>query len=166
MNKTFSTNNNINRRNFLGVAWGVATVGLFGQAGLALYQFLRPLSGRGEFGGMVVAGNIDEFPPGTVSYIIKGRCYIVRLEDGGVLALWQRCTHLGCTIPWREAEGMFICPCHSSLFDRVGVVVDGPAPRPMDYFKVSMVEGQLVVDTGTPLTRQEFDESQVYYPDE
>ncbi len=165
MNKTFSTNNNINRRNFLGVAWGVATVGLFGQAGLALYQFLRPLSGRGEFGGMVVAGQIDEFSPGTVSYIIKGRCYIVRLEDGGVLALWQRCTHLGCTIPWIEADGMFNCPCHSSLFDRVGVVLDGPAPRPMDYFKVSMVEDQLIVDTGTPLTRQEFDESQVYYPE-
>ena len=59
MKKSFKTDSKINRRNFLGVAWGVTTVGLFGQAGLALYQFLRPLSGRGEFGGMVVAGNID-----------------------------------------------------------------------------------------------------------
>lgn len=165
MKKNFKTNGKLNRRNFLGIAWGAAAVGLFGQAGVALFQFMRPLSGRGEFGGMVVAGNIDEFPPGTVSYILKGRCYIVRLEDGGVLALWQRCTHLGCTIPWREAVGMFNCPCHSSLFDRVGVVVDGPAPRPMDYFKVNIVEDQLIVDTGTPLTRQEFDESQVFYPE-
>ena len=165
MNDNIRTDSKINRRKFLGVAWGVATVGLFGQAGLALYQFLRPLSGRGEFGGVVVAGNIDEFPPGTVTYILKGRFYIVRLEDGGVLALWQRCTHLGCTIPWREAQGMFICPCHSSLFNRVGVVVDGPAPRPMDYFMVSMIEDELMVDTSTPLTRQEFDESQVYYPE-
>jgi cytochrome b6-f complex iron-sulfur subunit len=156
----------INRRDFFGVTWGIALLGLFGQAGLALFRFLRPVTGLGEFGGDVIAGNIDEFSPGTVSAIIKARCNIVRLEDGGVLAIWQRCTHLGCTVPWREEEGVFNCPCHSSLFSRVGEVLDGPAPRPLDLFPVRIEGSDLIIDTGTVLTRQEYDPSHVFYPDE
>ena len=152
------------RRKFLG--WGLAAslVALFGQAGVALLQFLRPSREPGAFGSEVVAGAAEEFAPGTVSYIQKGRFFISRLEDGGVLAMWQRCTHLGCTVPWREAEGQFHCPCHSSLFNRQGAVTGGPAPRPLDLFPVSLRDGNLVVDTGQPIEREAFDASQVFYP--
>ena len=95
---------------------------------------------------IVIAGTPEEFKPNTVSHIQKGRFYISRLDDGGVLALWQRCTHLGCTVPWVEDAGEFHCPCHSSVFDRKGVVLDGPAPRPLSIFPVSLKDGKLVVD--------------------
>jgi cytochrome b6-f complex iron-sulfur subunit len=152
------------RRQFLGVAWAASLVFLFGQAGVSLFQFFKPRIEPGTFGGKVVAGQLGEFEPGTVSHISKGRFYITRLEDGGLVALWQRCTHLGCTIPWSENESTFLCPCHSSVFNPVGEVMSGPAPRPMDLFPIELVEGQVVVDTGQAIERQAFDPAQVVYP--
>jgi len=148
------------RRSFLGWAFGVALVGLFGQAGTALLQFFKPRIEPGAFGGKIVAGQMGEFQSGTVSYVSKGRFYISRLEDGGMLALSQRCTHLGCTVPWSEDEHQFHCPCHSSLFNPKGEVIGGPAPRPLDLFPIEIVEGQVVVDTGVSIAREQFDPSQ------
>jgi cytochrome b6-f complex iron-sulfur subunit len=143
----------------------MATIaGLIGQAGIALLRFLKPSTPRAGFGGQVLAGELEEFPPGSVSYILRGRCYIVRLEDGGLLALWQRCTHLGCTVPWREEQGQFNCPCHSSLFNRLGEVTGGPAPRPLDFFPMRLEDGKLIIDTGRPTQRRQFDLAQVFYP--
>ena len=155
---------NVSRREFLGWAWGASLVGLFGQTGAALLNFFEPRAGPGSFGGEVVAGALEEFQPGTVSYVRQGRFYISRLEDGGVLAMWQRCTHLGCTVPWREDEGQFHCPCHSSLFNRQGEVTGGPAPRPLDIFPVGLKDGNLVVDTSRIIERQQFDALQVFLP--
>ena len=164
MTTTPSQFKQVSRRRFLGFAFGVSLVGLVGQAGAALLQFFQPRNEPGAYGVAVVAGAVEEFAPGTVSYIQKGRFYISRLEDGGVLAVWQRCTHLGCTVPWREDEGQFHCPCHSSLFNRNGEVTGGPAPRPLDLFPVGLQDGNLVVDTGQPVERETFDASQVFYP--
>jgi cytochrome b6-f complex iron-sulfur subunit len=155
----------VNRRQFIGAAWATAVVGLLGQAGYALFRFMKPNVPPGGFGSEVVAGNLAEFEPGTVTYVLGARSYISRLEDGGFLALWQRCTHLGCTVPWRPEEDQFNCPCHSSLFDRVGDVTGGPAPRPMDLFPISIVDGKLIVDTGDVIERSDFDPSQIMYPD-
>jgi len=152
--------NDLNRREFIGLAWSVSLIGLFGQAGAALLRFLMPVIKPGSFGGKVNAGSVDEFPPGTVNHIQSGRFYISRLEDASFLALWHRCTHLGCTVPWREDEGVFHCPCHSSIFTIAGEVVSGPAPRPLDIFPIEIVDGDVMVDTGKPITRQKFEPSQ------
>ena len=151
----------ISRREFLNIAWGISLFGMFGQAGTALMRFLKPRLEPGSFGSKVVAGQVDEFVPGTVSHVREGRFYISRLEDGGMLALWHRCTHLGCTIPWRDDEGRFICPCHSSIFNSTGEVISGPAPRPMDIFPVEIDGQEVVVDTGNPIQRDKFAPSQV-----
>jgi cytochrome b6-f complex iron-sulfur subunit len=161
---TTNQRDKITRRRFVGIAWGVSAVGLFAQAGVALFDFLKARTPPGAFGGEVVAGNLDEFAPGTVNLVQKGRFYVVRFEDGGVLALWQRCPHLGCSVPWRESENRFSCPCHSSFFNLQGEVTAGPSPRPMDLFPVRLSDGKLVVDTGQPMQRQKFDASQVFYP--
>jgi len=155
------TKKGLNRREFLGMAWAVSLFGLFGQTGVALFNFLRPRIKPGSFGTKVAAGRVEEFEPGTVSHVRKGRFYISRLEDGSMLALWHRCTHLGCTVPWREEEGRFHCPCHSSIFTPVGEVVSGPAPRPMDIFPIEVVDDEVVVDTGNPIQRDSFDPSQL-----
>lgn len=152
------------RREFLGWAWAGSLAILFGQAGVGLFQFMKPRIESGGFGSEVIAGALEEFLPGTVSYVLQGRFYISRLEDGGVLAMWHRCTHLGCTVPWREDEGQFHCPCHSSLFNRQGEVTGGPAPRPLDLFPVKLHDGDLVVDTGRHIERERFDPAQAYFP--
>jgi cytochrome b6-f complex iron-sulfur subunit len=164
MNYSRKRKKQIKRREFLGLAWAVALLGLFGQAGIGLFKFFKPTIEPGSFGGLVVAGQLEEFQPGTVSHVREGRFYISRLEDGGMMALWQRCPHLGCTIPWRESVDEFLCPCHSSIFNTVGEVVSGPSPRPMDMFPIEILEGQVVVDTGLVIERQDFEASQVYYP--
>ena len=155
---------NLSRREFLSGLWAISLAGLFGQTAFGLLNFFRPRKVPGSFGGIVAAGTPEEFKPGTVSHIQQGRFYISRLEDGGMLALWQRCSHLGCTVPWREDEGQFHCPCHSSLFDRRGELTGGPAPRPMDIFPIVLEEGRLLVDTSRQIQRTGFDQSQVFFP--
>jgi cytochrome b6-f complex iron-sulfur subunit len=154
---------NFSRRRLLGFAWAASLVALVGQFGIAVFGFFKPRSEPGGFGGKVIAGQVDEFEPGTVSHVQKGRFFISRLEDGAMLALWHRCTHLGCAVPWREAEGVFHCPCHSSIFTPVGEVVSGPAPRPLDLFPVEIVDGEVVVDTGKPIQRERVEPSQLTY---
>jgi cytochrome b6-f complex iron-sulfur subunit len=153
----------VSRKEFIGITWLFSLLALFGQASIALVRFMTPRIESGGFGGKVNAGRVEEFPPGTVSRIQKGRFYISRLEDGGLIALWQRCTHLGCTVPWQEELQRFHCPCHSSIFTPTGMLISGPAPRPMDLFPIEIVEGEVVVDTGSPIQREELDELLIVY---
>jgi cytochrome b6-f complex iron-sulfur subunit len=150
----------ISRREFLKFTWLGSLLGIIGQTGWALFKFLTPQIEPGAFGTMVNAGAGAEFKSGTVSHVQEGRFYISRLDDGKMLALWHRCTHLGCTVPWREDEGQFHCPCHSSIFDEKGEVVSGPAPRPLDLFPIEIVDGEVIVDTSRAITRNNYDPSQ------
>jgi cytochrome b6-f complex iron-sulfur subunit len=110
------------------------------------------------FGGVVFAGTLDQFPAGSKTKIQAGKFWLVNLteEQGGpgFLALWQKCPHLGCTVPWLPAfsfndkKGWFRCPCHQSTYNDAGVRVYGPAPRSMDRMKVVIDEsGAVNVDT-------------------
>jgi cytochrome b6-f complex iron-sulfur subunit len=150
----------VSRRQFLVGIWGAALAVLSGQAAVGLWQFLKPVAQTGGFGGRIRAGRVEEFLPGTVSHIGAGRFFLSRL-DGGMLAMWHRCTHLGCTVPWLEAEGRFNCPCHGSIFNTRGEVLAGPAPRPLDLFPIEIVEGEVWVDTSRPTERARFDSSQI-----
>jgi cytochrome b6-f complex iron-sulfur subunit len=151
------------RRQFLVGILTLSLVGLIGQAGVALIDFLKPRMQAGTFGSKVSAGQAAEYQPGSVSHVRKGRYYISRLDDGGLLAMWQRCTHLGCTVPWHEDEAQFHCPCHNSIYTRTGEVVSGPAPRPLDIFPIEVDNGEVVVDTGHPIQRDGYDSSQATY---
>lgn len=111
--------------------------------GLAMF-WPRKVEG---FGSVIDAGSIDEFPVGTVTRVRDGRFYISRLPEG-ILALYWRCPHLGCTVPWIEAERRFICPCHGSEYEPTGQNIAGPAPRPMDIMQVEVRDGRLLVNTG------------------
>ncbi len=146
------------RREFLGVAFAGSLAALGGAWMGALLKFLRPPQAQG-FGGMVYAGTLQEFPPGSVNRVLAGRFYISHTADG-LLALYQKCTHLGCSVPYAEAEGQFHCPCHGSLFNSKGEVAGGPAPRPMDIFPVKVVNGEVWVDTSRPVERSSYQPGQ------
>ncbi len=117
------------------------------------------------FGGKVSVPKSQVPPPGQKAQIAAGRFWLVNLteEQGGpgLLALWWRCPHLGCTVPWRPTFswpdpasgqiklGWFRCPCHGSTYTDAGVRVFGPAPRSMDTMTISVGGGgDLTVDTG------------------
>lgn len=65
------------------------------------------------------------------------------------IALYQKCVHLGCTVPFRDNCVSFKCPCHGSHYNVDGEFLDGPAPRSLDRFAMSIEGGNVVVDTGT-----------------
>lgn len=163
------SNQKTSRRDFLKVAWaavgGLVTVEL---GGLSL-AYMQPRLAEGEFGNLITVGKIQDFPTGSITHIPDGRFYLARLEDGGFLAIYQRCTHLGCNVPWDQTAGAFICPCHNSEFNTQGEVLNPPAPRPLDLFKLTIENDEIKVDTGAVITRQTSTQNsptmaQVVYP--
>jgi len=74
----------------------------------------------------------------------------VKDSDGSYwVALYQRCVHLGCTVPFRDDCVSFKCPCHGSHYNVDGEYLDGPAPRSLDRFAMSFSGGSVIVSTGT-----------------
>lgn len=112
-------------------------------------------------GGVIEAGPVGRFAPRSVTPFPDNEFYLVRLEDGGFLALHRKCTHLGCSVPWRPDEERFACPCHASAFDIRGAVLNSPAPRPLDLHAVEIVGGIVHVDTSKRIRRSSFDPAQV-----
>jgi Rieske Fe-S protein len=106
---------------------------------------------------------LPDIPPGSVLPFRSGKFYLVRLDDGGFIALSLKCSHLGCSVIWNKEEGKFICPCHSSQFDIRGNVLSRPAPRALDYYPVIISEGEIKVDISQPIRRRVFDKSQATY---
>jgi cytochrome b6-f complex iron-sulfur subunit len=68
--------------------------------------------------------------------------------EAGYVALYQKCVHLGCRVPWCQSSQWFECPCHGSKYNRVGEKQAGPAPRGLDRFALEVAGGSIVVDTG------------------
>ena len=94
----------------------------------------------------------DDFAPGQVETKFKAQygIWLVRYEYEGqsqIYALKSVCTHLGCTPNWLEGEQKFKCPCHGSGFYKDGINFEGPAPRPLERYAISLAaDGQLLVD--------------------
>ena len=94
----------------------------------------------------------DSLSPGQVEtkFIPQFGVWIVRYEFDGqpmIYAIKSVCTHLGCTPNWLEAEQKFKCPCHGSGFYKDGINFEGPAPRPLERYSISLADdGQLLVD--------------------
>ena len=145
--KTDTKNTIWSRRSFLALsAWGM----FVGSVSLALLSFLRYLYPRVLFepSPIIKLGKPQEYPVGEVSQRDKQafRVWIVRNPEG-FYVLSAICTHLGCTPRWLAAENKFKCPCHGSGFKKSGVNFEGPAPRPLERFAISLAEdGHLQID--------------------
>ena len=142
-----------------------------GAFGVAMIAFLWP-SLTGGFGGKVNAGALSTIM-GSIAekkqpfYVPEARSYInpypesalaaakkvysssiVEGMQQGVVALFQKCPHLGCRVPWCQTSQWFECPCHGSKYNRVGEKKGGPAPRGMDRFPVEISAGNVMINTG------------------
>lgn len=94
------------------------------------------------------AGMPTGYEPGQVVERFKAEqgVWIVRTNNT-IFALSTICTHLGCTPNWLEGEQKFKCPCHGSGFYKTGINFEGPAPRPLERYKITLADdGQLLVD--------------------
>jgi cytochrome b6-f complex iron-sulfur subunit len=170
----------VSRRGFFraGLIGGTA-LGLGGFGAAALAQLWPNLSGGFgadiEITDMTAEQILEEVRANKAPFAFpSGRMYIVAWEPGlpgarqeygegdphviiddsnGLFALFQKCVHLGCRVPWCQTSQWFECPCHGSKYNRWGEWMGGPAPRGLDRFPATINEaGNLVVSTGTVLT--------------
>lgn len=133
------------RRRFLSRLWQAAT-GLVVAAGAwTTWDVLRARSAASS--GPVRTVPPDQIPTDGVLELPEISGYLTRVQ-GEVVALWWRCPHLGCKVPWCETSGQFECPCHGSVFNRVGEYRRGPSPRGMDLYATSTEDGAVTVDIG------------------
>jgi cytochrome b6-f complex iron-sulfur subunit len=152
------------RRTFLGRLWkGLGALALLELAAVAAAYLAPRKEGGGKGAALVVAGPVAEFTPASVRPFPAARFYLVRLADGGFLALSSKCTHLGCTVPWDDRSRTFPCPCHASTFDLRGEVLSPPAPRALDLLPVVIEAGIVKVDTSRRVERSRFEPGQVTY---
>lgn len=126
-----------------------ATIGMFfgtiaGGAGGMFWPV--KLSG---FGAPVpVPAKLSEIKVGDKPIMVRdGKFYLTRTEDG-LMALYWKCVHLGCTVPWNDGAKKFLCPCHGSVYDLNGQNIAGPAPRPMDQMEIKVNGEEIIVNTG------------------
>jgi cytochrome b6-f complex iron-sulfur subunit len=154
------------RRDFLNLAWGGMALLAAAGSGFVGLRFLTSQVTDGEFGGIVTAGVVADFPPASATAFNNGRFYLVRGGDGGFVAVYHRCTHLACVVLWQEAEGQFYCPCHGSRFSPAGGVLNPPAPRSLARFPVTIERDQVLVDTGTLISREIIELGDIAYPDD
>ena len=151
-----------------------ATLALFGTFSLTMgggmLAFMWP-NLKGGFGSDIDAGTIDEIrtqvfqADGSITPLFRpdARAYIVPITDdelagsqfvdnglaaGGFMALFQRCVHLGCRVPWCGTSQGFECPCHGSKYNYTGEYEAGPAPRNLDRFVVELSDDRFIIKTG------------------
>jgi cytochrome b6-f complex iron-sulfur subunit len=135
------------RRDFMGrLSWSGFAV----FTGVSLLAFVRSAFPRVLFTPPATfkAGLPSDYTIGEVSERFKQehRVWIIREADG-FYALFAKCTHLGCTPRWLKVEEKFKCPCHGSGFRKSGINFEGPAPRPLERYRIALADdGQLLVD--------------------
>jgi len=141
------------RRSFSGgfalaVGWGAFGLTTAVSAGPAFVRFLMP-NVLEEPDPRVRVGKLQkylEMAPGAVNEDYKPQgIWMIRLEER-IAALNIICTHLGCIPNWLPNDRKFKCPCHGSGYRQNGVNFEGPTPRPLERFKVIVVDGLVIVD--------------------
>src|ERR1700752_4919948 len=137
------------RRSFLSwmtLAWAAFTASMLAAA-TATTRFMFP-NVLFEPPPTFKAGLPNEIQVGQGDERFKQRFAVWLVRDPeGIYALSTVCTHLGCTPNWLEAEQKFKCPCHGSGYHKDGVNFEGPTPRPLERFAISLADdGQILVD--------------------
>jgi len=162
----------VSRRQFFNRAITVTFGSFLGLFGLYSLAFFWPKL-SGGFGSDVDAGALGDLTAQTVNpdgsivpvFIPEARAYIVpapdtlseqfegrAVEAGGLMAIFQRCVHLGCRVPWCATSIGFECPCHGSRYNSIGEYFGGPAPRNLDRFVVEIRnEDRFIIRTGQPV---------------
>ncbi len=138
----------LNRREFfsyLSVAWISFTAAVGGLLSLA-FRFSYPnvnFEPEMEF----IAGVPEDYENGVDERWKNGFGVWIYKNEGKLVALSNICTHLGCIPNWLPAELKFKCPCHGSGYYSNGINFEGPAPRPLERYKISLnAEGKVTVD--------------------
>lgn len=145
-------NPSLSRRQLLNFLTGAAVAATAGSALYPAAKFFTPPAESSEDGAMIAkdklgnpipAAQILAEAPGTRALIagLAGEPTYLTLKADGTLdemGIVDNCTHLGCTFPWNPVDEQFQCPCHGSRYTPDGMVVRGPANRPLKLVRVAV----------------------------
>ncbi len=146
------------RRGFFGnlfVAWAIFLAGVhFAGAGAVRFLFPNvlfepPLSFKAGVPSAYAEGVDESFKSSHAVWLVRTLSDPLSDRTGieGMYALSTTCTHLGCIPNWQSADVKFKCPCHGSGFRMSGMNFEGPAPRPLERFRIVRADdGQILVD--------------------
>ena len=137
----------VGRRRFLSQAvMGFGMLFGIGTLGFRFMQFLLPAR-TDKQPETVLIGAEERIPLGdAVPMDLGGHKILVLKTQDGVAAFSRRCTDLGCLVSWNKEREQYVCPCHQGTFDKNGVNVAGPPPRPLDRFQIIKRGEQLYVN--------------------
>jgi len=136
------------RRSFFLLSAVGSLVLLIVDSALATFRFLIPRVTY-EHPSKFPIGHVKDFPLESVTFLPQWRLFVFNSRDG-MYAISSVCTHLGCNVRWVEDRSEFDCPCHGSKFTGLGKVEAGPAPKPLNWYKLTLSRrGEVVVDTQT-----------------
>ena len=122
----------VSRREFLNYVWG-SSMALFLAQGVGI-TFWFALPRLHEF---TASFSVQELPTPNQAPIrskVNNVLFFITHTDEGIAFLDDRCTHLGCHMPWSDPAKRFACPCHGAQFAHGGDYIAGPAPRYMDRY--------------------------------
>ncbi len=131
------------RRAFLGVFAGCIGALGAGLVGVPLLASFTPVQ-RGKPEPAVM--NLGDIPLGGYAQgVYAGYSFLVFNRKTGIECISLKCSHLGCTVKWVEAEKKFKCPCHDGTFDEHGINKSGPPPVPLDKLDYKIAGDKLIV---------------------
>ena len=138
------------RRQFIFTWLGLAWTAFAAATGAALSTVLRFLFPNVLFEPKMsfTIGRPEDYEIGKVDTRWKNQfgVWVIRTAEG-MYALSTICTHLGCPPNWLVTEQKFKCPCHGSGFYKSGINFEGPAPRPLERYRITRTDdGQVLID--------------------
>ena len=135
------------RRRVIGIFLGGGLLASFASFFYPVLRYLVPPAVADLGGDEIVAAKITELKANYAKIFRFGSRpgLLIMNADGTYRALSATCTHLGCTVQYRNDLRQIWCACHNGIYDLNGRNVSGPPPRPLDVFDVHLRGDEIVV---------------------
>lgn len=150
----------MSRREFVSIVTAAAGTVMGALIGLpAIGYLIAPALQKVSADAWIPAGPVANYPVGVPTLFNFNRTkvngwektvnsfgvYIIQQQDGSILALSNKCTHLSCRVNWTQDASAYICPCHDAYFDINGQIIKGPQPRALDAYETKIEETNLFI---------------------
>lgn len=141
----------IGRAQFVRGALGAVAVCWGGMTMYPVYCYLKPKPGEDDQKAQVTSLEVcklSELPKGMGRNFRFGStpALVIHTDDGQLHAFKAICTHLGCTVQYREDMHSIYCACHGGQYDPdTGKNIAGPPPKPLAPLKAEVVDGKIIV---------------------
>jgi Rieske Fe-S protein len=150
----------MSRREFVAIVTAAAGTVMGAVIGIpAIGYLIAPALSKLTADAWIPAGPFENYPVGIptlfnfnrtkvngwVTTVNSFGVFVIKHEDGSVLALSNKCTHLSCRVNWKQDATAYICPCHDAYFDINGQIIKGPQPRALDTYETKVEENNLFI---------------------